>query len=301
MDGRGGCCVGIARYGGGFYHDTSKVDRIMLRFRPIAPKPAVGGSDHGSSSSEKADLHVKSGRGKRRYVRDNNKTVNSKRCNRKRKDSPEETVVTLPLLPEAPERKSPVENHDRTVLTKEAWNVPMWLSFDGNYKAGNGLDRFSGLSDRKVMVSPDVKVVDSCVIVECVTDTWVDGVGLGETDAERMTTLGRDTCPGFVSDDLCRVTWTNGAYRRMVEQGSVAADHEGDHDHRELRLYLVMKDESVIKRLNYPAFSCRVRLVQNYTCGKERSSLTLPCDVWRMDGGGFAWRLDVKAALSLGR
>ncbi|KAK7858074.1 hypothetical protein CFP56_014543 [Quercus suber] len=37
------------------------------------------------------------------------------------------------------------------------------------------------------------------------------------------------------------------------------------------------------------------------TCGKERSSITLPCDVWRMDGGGFAWRLDVKAALSLGR
>ncbi|CBI15623.3 unnamed protein product, partial [Vitis vinifera] len=44
MDAKGGCC--IARYAGGAY-DMSKVDRIMLRFRPIAPKPTSAGSVSG--------------------------------------------------------------------------------------------------------------------------------------------------------------------------------------------------------------------------------------------------------------
>jgi len=33
--------------------------------------------------------------------------------------------------------------------------------------------------------------------------------------------------------------------------------------------------------------------------GRERSSVMLPCDVWRMGCGGFVWRLDVKTTLSL--
>jgi hypothetical protein len=81
-----------------------------------------------------------------------------------------------------------------------------------------------------------------------------------------------DTCPGFISDGYGRVTWINGAYREMMGEGVVA---------------LVMKVNGV-------------RVVQ-FACGsgRERNSLTVPCDVWRMDCGGFAWRLDVKAALSL--
>lgn len=268
----------------------SKVDRIMLRFRPIAPKPVAGGSDSGGPTPERADVCGKSGRGKRRYVRDNsnNNIVNSKRCNRKRKASPGEKVVTLPLLPEAPDRKdspesgSPGESRDKTEEMREELNVSMWLSFDGK-------------SDRKLVMPPGVWVVGSCVIVECVMDTWVDEYGLGRTDEERGTALRRDTCPGFVSDGLGRVTWTNEAYRRMVDQG----DPEGNKDH--LAVWLVMKEETTVTRLTYSAFTCRVRLVQYDTRGKERSSLTLPCDVWRMDGGGFAWRLDVKAALCLGR
>ncbi|XP_062169363.1 uncharacterized protein LOC133875291 [Alnus glutinosa] len=291
MDGRGGCCIGISRCGGGVY-DMSKVDRIMLRFRPIAPKPVAGGSDSGGPTPEKTDVGVKSGRGKRRYVRDNsnNNIVNSKRSNRKRKASPEEKVVTLPLLPEAPDRKdspergSPGESREKTVEMGEELNVSMRLSFDGK-------------SDRKlVMPAPGVWVVGSCVIVECVMDTWVDGDGLGRTDEERSTALRRDTCPGFVSDGSGRVTWTNEAYRRMVDQG----DHDGNQDR--LTVWLVMKEETTVPSLiTYSAFTCRVRLVRYDTSGKERSSLTLPCDVWRMDGGGFAWRLDVEAALCLGR
>ncbi|XP_059443616.1 uncharacterized protein LOC132175631 [Corylus avellana] len=301
MDGRGGCCIGISRYGGGVY-DMSKVDRIMLRFRPIAPKPVTGGSPSGGPTPEKADACVKSGRGKRRYARDysnnNNNIVNSKRCNRKRKASPEEKVVTLPLLPEAPDRRespervSPGEKLDKKVEMREELNG---LSFDGNNKVGQGLG-FGGLSDRMAAMPPGVWVVGSCVIVECVMDTWVDGDGLGRTDEERRTTLRRDTCPGFVSDGLGRVTWTNEAYRRMVDQG---VDPAGNQGH--LTVWLVLKEETAVPSLTHSAFTCRVRVVQYDTRGKERSSLTLPCDVWRMDGGGFAWRLDVKAALCLGR
>ncbi|GAU44992.1 hypothetical protein TSUD_184930 [Trifolium subterraneum] len=122
----------------------------------------------------------------------------------------------------------------------------------------------------------------SSVTVECVTDAWVEGEGLGSTDEEKKVNLSLDTCPGFISDGYGRVTWINGAYREMMGEGIVA---------------LVMKVNGVIL---YPSFTCRVRVVQ-FACGsgRERNSLTVPCDVWRMNCGGFAWRLDVKAALSL--
>lgn len=309
MDGRGGCC--IARYAGGGYH-TSKMDQIMLRFRPIAPKPpaASGGSGSGSGSStpenSNNELSVKSGRGKRKYVR-----YNSKRCNKKRKDSPEAksaktektekkrdgvssesvaAVTTLSLLPETPEQR---ENPVRSVQ-----NTPIWLNFDNNtvnsernynmscYK----LDRTAAEAEaaNTVVVPPQaVKIVGSCVTVECVTDTWVDGNGLGCTDMEKVRNLEMDTCPGFISDGLNRVTWMNGAYKSMVGR---------DGGGGEMMVWLVVREKVPVM---YPAFTCRVRL--QYTCMKEKSSITLPCDVWRMDGGGFAWRLDVKAALCLGR
>ncbi|KAA8540709.1 hypothetical protein F0562_024372 [Nyssa sinensis] len=302
MDGRGGCC--IARYAGGPY-DMSKVDRIMLRFRPIAPKPASSGSVSGRSPPENNDVHVRTGRGKRRYVRDSNN--NNKRCyNRKRKASPPsggsisggETVVTLPLLPETPDGKetpargSPNDHFDLTGAKKQVQNVPIWLDFTNQTVNDNHVSPAVGQVsvglDRTVVMMPQaVRLVGSIVTVECVTDTWVDGNGLGCTDEERKRNLEMDTCPGFISDGLNRVGWTNGAYREMV----VGRD-------REVVVWLVMKEKVPVPVI-HPAFSCRVRM--QYTCGKERSSLTLPCDVWRMDGGGFAWRLDVKAALCLGR
>lgn len=284
MEGRGGCC--IARYASGGY-DMSKVDRIMLRYRPIAPKPAAGGAVAGGSMPENGDAYVKAGRGKRRYVRDTNKRCN----NRKRKASPGktnsggsssggETVVTLRLLPETPERKdSPAGGSPPTE------KAPIWLSFDRReIVTEGGHVAFGG---RTAVVMPqEVGWVGSWVTVECVTDTWVDGKALGSTDEERVMNMEGDTCPGLVSDGFERVRWTNKAYREMV----------GDEGER-MMVGLVMK-ELVLLPLMSEAFTCRVRV----TCRKERGwSKTLPCDVWRMDGGGYAWRLDIKAALCLGR
>ncbi|MED6167572.1 hypothetical protein PIB30_003949 [Stylosanthes scabra] len=292
MDGRGGCC--IARYAPGAY-DMSKVDRIMLRFRPIAPKPVAGASATGAtasdgSSSENSDAFSKScGRTKRKYVKDNNNGKNSNNKNKRRRTrrmktttpSPENNrtapVVTLPLLPETPDPKEARNNNHNSNgnncgLSK---NAPVWLSFE-NRGGGSDLYWYGGASSY------------SCVTVECVTDTWREGEGmqvLGGTDDERKVNLGVDTCPGFISDGYGRVTWTNGAYREMVGQKSEGAV-----------VLLAMKVGAVVP---YPcSFTCRVRVVQ-FHAGKERTSLTVPCDVWRMDCGGFAWRLDVKAALSL--
>lgn len=264
----------------------SKVDRIMLKFRPIAPKPAVSSA----SAPEKSEPAGKSGRGKRsRHV----KEAGTRRCNsRRKKVSPSAdqkkasgvvlnpVVPTLTLLPETPERRESCCGR----------NAPVWLSFEGgsNRRKGEGFvaDRAAAV----VAVPEPVRMVPSWVTVERVAETWVegDGEGLGCTDEERRRNLERDTCPGFISDGGGKVTWTNGAYREMVGGGKGEA----------VRVWLEMKETAEER---WPAFTCRVKVQYRCRWGKEeRTSLTVPCDVWRMEGGGYAWRLDVGAALSLG-
>ncbi|CAA7034956.1 unnamed protein product [Microthlaspi erraticum] len=303
MDGRGGCC--IARYGGyGGRYGLSKADRIMLRFRPIAPKPASdsGGSSpvaakYGSTTTSggSSDASVKSGRGKRKYQKETS-GGNSRRCNRRKRSETSDDgvaaatdVVTLSLLPETPDKRvfpdlnvSPVEKQPKR-------NGPLWLSFSG----GEG---GMPMPYKKAEISRRTVVVSSCVTVERVTDAWIDGYGLGKTDDERKMNLMRDTCPGFVSDGVGRVTWTNEAYRKMAKEDiDIRMEESAPENDFHVMVRLVMKERPM---LTYPAFTCRVRL--QYTCqDRERGSVTVPCDVWRMNGGGFAWRLDVKAALCL--
>ncbi|CAB4280543.1 unnamed protein product [Prunus armeniaca] len=309
MDGRGGCC--IARYGGEY--DMSQVDRIMLRFRPIAPKPVNGGGlASGGSTPENGDVYVKSGRGRgrgkrvRRCVKQACNNNNNNNISKRRRSSKglgeEKTVVTLPLLPETPEPKG--SERER----KSSGDSATWLSFESfesNSSISSSTCRRSKVVGEEMSTMNNiqqrrpVRVVGSCVTVDCVTDTWVGGDGLGRTDVERRMNLERDTCPGFVSDGAGRVVWTNGAYRSMV----------GEQGERETMVWLVTKERAakavgVMSNYDTAAFSCRVR-VQYSGCGGSSagdwSSLTLPCDVWRMESGGFAWRLDVKAALCLGR
>uniref|UniRef100_A0A7N0RJV7 DUF7950 domain-containing protein n=1 Tax=Kalanchoe fedtschenkoi TaxID=63787 RepID=A0A7N0RJV7_KALFE len=301
MDGSGGCC--IARYaGGGGYDDAKKMERVMLKFRPIAPKPATGGSVFGSSSSEnnnnnnktssgETTAYVKAGRGKRRYT--TNGGAGKRACGGGRKRvraSPVEnnareessmTVVTLPLLPE-----SPTEN--KTPTSRYAPPPPIWLSFNNSPATTPKAENNSFTRQQRVAVGgvKGLRVVGSGVTVESVTEMWGSGEGiLGRTDEERVRSLDWDTCPGFVSDGENRVRWTNRAYRRMAV---------GEEEGAEVVVWLAMKERVPV---GCAGFTCRVR-VEN-TCTREIK--VSPCDVWRMDGGGFAWRLDVKAALSLGR
>ncbi|KAI5664926.1 hypothetical protein M9H77_24249 [Catharanthus roseus] len=305
MDGRGGCC--IARYAAGSAYETSKIDRIMLRFRPIAPKPVVKAADSVNSTAENVDTtssYIKTGRGKRRYARNNSNVDNNKRCRKRKPSSPnseendkslsgggsvsggDNTVVTLPLLPETPSERTK-DYYSPSSVDKKA-SLPTWLSFGKEEEVDNShvLSHVT-TTEKMVLMLPQTAarvVQGTWVRLECITDTWVDLNGLGRTDEEKLVNLERDTCPGFISDGLNRVQWTNKAYRDMMGDGGGG-------------VWLVMK-EGVRLPLTSRAFTCSVRLV---TCGKEKSSMTLPCDVWRMECGGFAWRLDIKAALSLGR
>ncbi|XP_073128399.1 uncharacterized protein [Henckelia pumila] len=289
MNGRGGCCV--ARYAGGAYDVASKVDRIMLRFRPIAPKPASAGGfvpagvvpeisqrSDGSSSGRKKRRSLKEGEGGGGRV--------TKRCGgRKRRPLPEvtasgggETVVkTLTLLPETPVVKESVG--------VDGFPLPIDVGC-GRVSAPPCVDH---VMEDAAAASGRRKVAESWVRVERVTDRWVlDSYGydvvLGRTDVEKVMSLDLDTCPGFVSDSSNNVRWINAAYKKMAAGEEVVVR--------------VVVEDGVALPAEWAAFTCRVRVVT--TCGKEKGSSTLPCDVWRMECGGFAWRLDTQAALSLG-
>lgn len=121
---------------------------------------------------------------------------------------------------------------------------------------------------------------------------WTRAYGRGEEDESgegHVSGVCIGLCGEGGMDEWC-------AYRSMV----------GEQEERETMVWLVTKERAVGVMSNYDtaAFSCRVR-VQYSGCGGSSagdwSSLTLPCDVWRMESGGFAWRLDVEAALCLGR
>ncbi|KAL8217512.1 hypothetical protein R6Q57_020885 [Mikania cordata] len=301
MNGKaGGYC--IARYDGCGIYDMSKVDSIMLKFRPIAPKPVAAGCGSGSSSTTTANGngYVKCGRSKRRYVRVNKNKIKKenfkKSCDDKTRlkaSSFSHPVVTLSLLPETPNRdeNKPVTGvtdqvsvvHDNKRASPPPPSPPaVWLSFNNHVK--------------KPARRPQVV---SNVTVECLTDTWVDLEGLGCTDEERVMNMEKDTCPGFISDGQDKVVWTNEAYRQMAGGGHVV-------DGEDVQVVLVRKDKWISSPVTYPAFTCKVRVTSSPLGGRKTPSpssptLTLPCDVWRMARGACAWRLDVKAALSLGR
>lgn len=158
---------------------------------------------------------------------------------------------------------------------------------------------------------PRMVAVVETVMVDC--HTCADPRELGGTDAEIIENLGRDTSPGFVSDSSNKIRWVNGAFRRMVTPMEGQISSRPLHP-QEVAVVLVAKDE-LPRRFRAFSGQVKVRLQQGYyrrygvdekfmwekSCSKWQQ--VVPCDVWRMDcgAGGFAWRLDLKAALTLGR
>ncbi|GJX58674.1 hypothetical protein Tco_0290064 [Tanacetum coccineum] len=291
MDGRGGGC--ITRYsdcGGSrsLSYGMSKVDRIMLKFRPIAPKPMASGS--GSSSSTVDNTEGGTKRRKRKYVRSfkGNKAMKNTKDNspKKRKvtlssssvsnggETTERVVnpVTLPLMPETPDRKK----------TSSAENIK-------NLSCNSHVTRTSGYGHMTVTNNTRNTESVSLVTMECVMDTWMSpDVGLGfVTDQTRIMNLEIDTCPSFVTNNRDVVVWTNKAYREMTS-GIIGAE-----------VTVVNKCNRVTMPVYCSGFTCKMKV----TWGSKSAPLhvTAPCDVWQLRSGGYAWRLDVKAALCLGR
>ncbi|KAJ8549875.1 hypothetical protein K7X08_033582 [Anisodus acutangulus] len=281
MDGGNGWPA--ARYAGG-PQDATIMNRIMLRFRPIAPKPVATGSSPGSKREENKMELVSKRRVKRKYVRvkKNSKCKNNKEADGKKDGSLQfggnGTVLTLPLMPES---SSSVNNSIENIGSR-----PFWMNFQ---KSENSHVLAVGSVDQldQTVEMQKKRIVESWVMVDRVTDTLVDGEAFGSTDMEKMKNLEADTCPGLISDGLDRVQWVNLAYRRMVDP------LEGSGTPPELVTWLVVKEK--IDLSSSPAFACTVRIVY------MKHSETMPCDVWKMEFGGFAWRLDAKTALRLGR
>ncbi|CAL9113349.1 unnamed protein product [Musa textilis] len=301
MDKRGGCC--IAMYGGGRDAGVAwKVGQIMLRYRPIAPKPAsAAGSPKispaptetraGARRPKRKGSANPSGGGRGRKTAKVDATAgSSSSTNDDEKSSSTTTttttsssmIVTLPLMPETPERQcDPAESPRKpsSPLTPAAAAlprvVPPWM---GRKEVGGTAAAATALG--------------SWVTVACVTDSWLEEEVPWRSDEAVTAALALDESPGFVSDGWDRVMWTNEAYRRMV------TGREAGEEQAEVVKVGLLTGGLVPAAAACRAFTCRVRVRP----GRERTSsspLVAPCDVWRLDSGGCAWRLDVKAALSL--
>ncbi|KAK9064732.1 hypothetical protein SSX86_016114 [Deinandra increscens subsp. villosa] len=264
------------------------MSQIMLRFRPIAPRPVTAVAVESSICT----VPLKEARVKRKYVRIKKKKKMAEACNLK----------NLEML----EVNS---NAGEFFVTDPVRRVPEWISFD---VSGSGSSRINRIVGKLITPAPpsaglhdvDLAVtvtrgefVESWITMESVTGTTCeDGSLLGNrTDDKIRKDLETDSCPGFISDGCDRVEWVNHAYRRMVDPNRV-----GGAPLPEVLVWLGVKLEKSAFEY-WPAFSCRVRVVFRLSSEKKMQVMTVPCDVWKMDSGGYAWRLDVKAALSLGR
>ncbi|ESQ46877.1 hypothetical protein EUTSA_v10028138mg [Eutrema salsugineum] len=258
----------------------SSVDTLMLKYRPIAPKPTTTGQPLIVGDTSKR-------RTKRKYVRvsNNNKaTCRSKNGVRSTSTDPEnvrEDLVTLQLLPERSTSSLRLDHNNNldptveTIIGDETCKTATWLKFH--------------VGDDVVHPAP----VETWVTVESVNGGSVSHA-LGCTDEEIVDALDKDTCPGFVSDGSNRVVMVNEAYRRTVT-GDGGFEKEPSWLLPEVIVWLVVDQTTTF--CEYRTFTCKVRL--EYTWRETRYVKTVPCDVWKMEFGGFAWRLDTSAALTL--
>lgn len=278
MERRGGCC--IARYGG--ETDVAwRIGRIMLKYRPIAPKPAVMAPAVPASTDLKSA--PSNGRLKRKAPA---VTAPGTRPGSKRGRKPKKVVNMSTTLPQTEEREEKCSSSSSSTTTTTSVDssslVTLPLMPETPEMKPAPITSPANKAVTAVVVPTPVRPVGSWVTVEGLTDIWREEVPV-------MPGINSDEVPALVSDGWGRVTWANASYKNLVTGGG----EEGD----EVRVDLVTR--SLVPAWGTcGGFTCRVRV--RYACRKKgKVSLAAPCDVWRVDGGGYAWRLDVKAALSL--
>uniref|UniRef100_A0A1J3J9Q4 DUF7950 domain-containing protein n=1 Tax=Noccaea caerulescens TaxID=107243 RepID=A0A1J3J9Q4_NOCCA len=270
--------LGTLRYAGQA-QDKVSVDALMLRYRPIAPKPTSGQPCAAGDNNNSNISYGMSKRTKRKYVRasKNNKTTCRGKCRSDLSDDREQTgVVTLQLLPEKSDLSAPLDQDSldptiNMIIGEKTLETNTWAMFNGG-------------------VTPEVEMWVTVESITGVCDGSTSSDAVKCTDVEMVDNLGKDTCPAFVSDVSNRVVWVNEAYRRTVsgEESSSSPN---------VVVWLVAEESTVAMYCNYRAFTCRVRM--QYTWQDTKYTKTVPCDVWKMEFGGLAWRLDTTAALTL--
>ncbi|KAK8928304.1 hypothetical protein KSP39_PZI017153 [Platanthera zijinensis] len=293
--GGGGCCVAG--------EDVAwRMGRILLRYRPIAPKPLAAGTalggvvqatlSGGCRERRRGGTRRQSGPAGGRRGRKSRKVQAAASRDAAGMLGDATAVVTLPLMPETPERK-------------EGAHAVGWKAWES--KEATEVRRSAA-----VVAPRPVRVVGVSVTVEGVSEAWDVDLCRGMAGVEEIRTLlDSDDSPAFISDAENRVTWTNAAYRRMVVGGGGAVSQnsssssscsasiwprEAAADEEVLRVALLTR--GLLPGGACRGFTCMARV--RYVCRRRGMvSLSSPCDVWRLEDGSLAWRLDVKAALSL--
>ncbi|CAI0456787.1 unnamed protein product [Linum tenue] len=303
MDGGGGDGYRLMNFASGRVQEEEPtiISRMMLRFRPIAPKPAAGA---GSGSS--AARLVPKVRTKRKYVRVRAAAPRKKNNNNDKNSNSRvggdggaaadlgfvQLPATLQLLPEA----AKLDRHRSDVRISDP--VPTLPVEDNSNSAKNNRGS-SEDSYGAAVLDPETAEVETWVTAEGVTGGCMDvaeGQGLLGI---RMMDLQDDTCPAFVSDGKDKVRWVNQAYREMV--GAAAGEKGGGGNKVVVRLVVAEKLRPYFQ--GCPAFSCwvGVRFRDNSNNNGKWSNVRFPCDVWKMEEEGwYGWRLDTKVALKLG-
>ncbi|KAJ8750061.1 hypothetical protein K2173_013976 [Erythroxylum novogranatense] len=280
--------------------DKTIINRIMLGFRPIAPKPATGDPSSTVRNPENKNSLLSRGRVKRKYVR---VKKNNEQYKRRKKmaapssdreemteDDQSKKILTLELFRDKTDLAQGSPSDTGTTVVEGTVSKDPPILFDFMKEVVGGFVA----SDPK-MTSVEKRVLETTVTVEYVTDPCMDSVAsLRCTDLERIRHLETDTCPGFISDGSNAVRWINEAYKNMMVGRTYDMKDEASPS-PEIRVGLVIKEKLAPSLSWSSTFTCWVSLQKD-----KWSTLMVPCDVWRMEFGGLAWRLDVRAALGLG-
>ncbi|PUZ63391.1 hypothetical protein GQ55_3G064400 [Panicum hallii var. hallii] len=326
MERKGGCCL-APRYGAAAAGQQQagaawQMGRIMLKFRPIAPKPAAMAPVPTPAPVPAAGAGA--GRGKRKAVGGGGRrgrkpkraaTVapvvaapapavagqaaagdcrKDKDCEKEKslssRSSSSSGMTSVDSSPPPPPQQARQPATLPLMPVSLVEEKPAVAAATGEPAPVASMAPASAAGAQPVPPRPALgpaAAASSWVTVEEVTATWRHG--------EEAPSSAAAEAPAFVSDQWGRVTWTNAAFARAVSA-------DGDEEARAVGLAGALPAWGTCA-----GFTCRVRVVRHASSDTPRrgvgggSSVVAPCDVWRLDAGGcYLWRLDLQAALTLG-
>jgi len=319
MERKGGCCL-APRYGAAAAGQQQQagaawqMGRIMLKFRPIAPKPAAMAPVPTPAPVPVTVAGAGAGRGKRKAVGGGRRGRKTKRAAtvapvvaapaaagdcRKDKDCDKEKslssrsssssgMTSVDSSPPPPPQQARQPATLPLMPVSPVEEKPAVAAATGEPAPVASMAPAPAAGAQPVPPRPVLRpaaAASSWVTVEEVTATWRDG--------EEAPSSAAADAPAFVSDQWGRVTWTNAAFARAVSA-------DGDEEARAVGLAGALPAWGTCA-----GFTCRVRVVRHASSATPRrgggSSVVAPCDVGRLDAGGcYLWRLDLQAALTLG-
>uniref|UniRef100_A0ACD5UJ71 Uncharacterized protein n=1 Tax=Avena sativa TaxID=4498 RepID=A0ACD5UJ71_AVESA len=282
---QGGCCL-APRYGGATTgQEAWQMGNIMLKFRPIAPKPAAMAPAPMTPPVTTAAAAGAAGKGKR-------KAAAGGRGRRGRK--PKKATTAVAVVTAAAPATQKVDLRKDKPLSSPSSSSSGTTSVDSSTPPPPppAKEGFSAMLPRPDLAHAHVvlRPVASCVTIESVAATWREG------EAPSAAAGGVDEAPAFVSDQWGRVTWMNMAFSRAASAGDAATAPPVPAS--DAGVVLAARDGAAVPAWGTCAgFTCRVRVT--YDACPRRGSLVAPCDVWRLDAGCYLWRLDLQATLTL--